>query len=173
MTGVQTCALPICLVEEGLWPATAPVTTIRYETPAGLVTATVGIEPSDAQPPRVTGVRFANVPAWRQATGIVVAPDGIGRHGAAADRGGIAVELAFGGAYYGIVDAAELGLRVHPGAAAELTRAGAAIAEVLRRDHVPSHPEDPDLGFVYGTIIVDHEPATAPDDRAQIGRAHV
>ena len=43
----------------------------------------------------------------------------------------------------------------------------AAIAEVLRRDHVPSHPEDPDLGFVYGTIIVDHEPATAPDGRAR------
>ena len=47
-----------------------------------------------------------------------------------------------------------------------LTRAGAAITEVLRRDHTPAHPESADLGFIYGTIIVDRDPASSPDGRA-------
>lgn len=76
------------------------------------------------------------------------------------------VQLAFGGAYYGIVDAADLGLRVVPGSIDALTRAGAAITDALRQHHSPTHPTDADLGFVYGTIIVDHDPATAPDGRA-------
>jgi proline racemase len=48
-----------------------------------------------------------------------------------------------------------------------LTRAGAAIADVLRRDHTPTHPEEADLGFIYGTIIVDHSPASGPDGVAR------
>jgi len=46
-------------------------------------------------------------------------------------------------------------------------RAGAAITDVLRRDHTPVHPEAVDLGFVYGTIIVDRSPATSPDGLAR------
>ena len=86
--------------------------------------------------------------------------------GAAAERGSLSVDIGFGGAYYGIVDAADLGLRVVPAQTDALTRAGAAITELLRRDHTPTHPEAADLGFVYGTIIVDRQPASAPDGRA-------
>ena len=86
--------------------------------------------------------------------------------GRAAARGSLQVDIAFGGAYYGIVDAADLGLRVVPAATEALTRAGAAITEILRRDHTPAHPEAADLGFVYGTIIVDRSPATSPDGLA-------
>ena len=85
----------------------------------------------------------------------------------AADYGHLNVDVAFGGAYYGIVDAASLGLRVVPEQASALRRAGAAITDVLRRDHSPTHPTDPDLGFVYGTIIVDRDPASSPDGRAR------
>lgn len=167
MCGHGIIALTTGLIEEGLHPATAPQTTIRWETPAGLVTAEAAVAAGAHGGPVVTGVRFANVPAWRDAAGIVAAPDGVALHGAAAARGGLALSVAFGGAFYAIADAAELGLRVVPGQAAALTRAGAAITELLRRDHRPVHPEDPDLGFLYGTIIVDHDPATSPDGRAR------
>ena len=91
--------------------------------------------------------------------------------GAAAERKGSGWHLAYGGAYYGIVDVAELGLRVVPEQIEQLTRAGAAITEALRRDHSPTHPDGrTSLGFVYGTIIVDSDPATSPDGRA--GRHH-
>ena len=76
------------------------------------------------------------------------------------------MQLAYGGAYYGIVDVAELGMRVVPDQVEQLTRAGAAITEALRRDHTPRHPTDESLGFVYGTILVDSDPTSSPDGRA-------
>jgi proline racemase len=94
-------------------------------------------------------------------------PRGVRLFGAAAERKGLSVQLAFGGAYYGIVDVAELGMRVVPEQVEQLTRAGAAITEALRRDHSPTHPTDESLGFVYGTILVDSDPASSPDGLAK------
>jgi len=147
MCGHGTIALAMALVEEGLFPATPPETTIRFEAPAGLVVATAGPD----------GARFANVPAYLAARDLRIRASGWPE---------VSADIAFGGAYYGIVDAAALGLRVAPAQIEVLTRAGSAITEVLRRDHTPSHPTEPDLGFVYGTIIVDRSPATSPDGLA-------
>lgn len=160
MCGHGIIALTTGLVEEGLYPGSVPRTVIRWETPAGLVTATATTETAEDGHIEVTGVRFVNVPAYLHAADLVVRVPGVGL------AGGVAVQLAFGGAYYGIVDAADLGLRVVPEATDELTRAGTAITEALRRDHAPEHPTEPDLGFVYGTIIVDLDPETSPDGRA-------
>lgn len=147
MCGHGTIAIATWLVEEGLFPAAPPATTIRFEAPAGRVVATVDAD----------GARFANVPSYLAARDIRVRPDGWPE---------VTVDIGFGGAYYGIVDVAELGLRVEPSQTAALTAAGAAITAVLRRDHTPAHPVEPDLGFVYGTILVDRSPATSPDGRA-------
>jgi trans-L-3-hydroxyproline dehydratase len=171
MCGHGVIAITTALIEEGLYPATEPVTTIRYEVPAGIVTANAATVKLENGELAVQGVRFTNVPAYVAALSLSVRPDGVELHGAAAQYGALSVDLAFGGAYYGIVNAAELGLRVVPGQADELRRAGAAITDVLRRDHTPSHPTDPDLSFVYGTIIVDLDPASSPDGRAT--RAHM
>ncbi len=157
MCGHGIIALTTGLIEEGLYPATLPRTTIRWETPAGLVTAAAEVQTGDDGGPEVDHVRFTNVPAYLHASDLRAGIDG---------HPSLAVQLAFGGAYYGIVDAADLGLRVVPGSIDALTAAGAAITDALRRDHSPTHPTDAELGFVYGTIIVDHEPATAPDGRA-------
>ena len=115
MCGHGIIALTTGLIEERLYPATEPVTVIRYETPAGLVTADRGRRDRA----RTAGRRCAscastNVPAYRHAANIVLDLPGVPRHGEAVARGGIRVDLAFGGAYYGIVDAVELGLRVVP-----------------------------------------------------------
>lgn len=160
MCGHGIIALTTGLIEEGLYPGRVPQTVIRWETPAGLVTATASTETVEDGHVEVTGVRFVNVPAYLHARDLVVRVPGVGL------AGGVAVQLAFGGAYYGIVDVTDLGMRVEPTAIAELTRAGAAITEALRRDHRPEHPLEPDLGFVYGTIVVDLDPGTSPDGRA-------
>lgn len=167
MCGHGVIAVTTALIEEGLYPATEPVTTIRYEVPAGLVAASAR---SSAQPDgswRVEGVRFTNVPGYLVARSLPLRPDGVELHGRAARQNALSVDLAFGGAYYGIVDAGELGLRVVPEQAERLRRAGAAITELLQRDHTPRHPTEPELGFVYGTIIVDRQPASSPDGRAR------
>ena len=157
MCGHGVIALTTGLIEEGLYPATVPATTVRWETPAGLVTAIATVETGEDGGPEVSSVRFTNVPSYLHASDIRVSVEG---------REPVAVQLAFGGAYYGIVDAADLGLRVVPASIEALTRAGAAITAELRAHHTPTHPTEADLGFVYGTIIVDHDPASVPDGRA-------
>jgi proline racemase len=166
MCGHGIIALTQGLIEEGLYPAMTPQTTIRWETPAGLVTASASVELGEAGEPLVREVRFLNVPAYLHADRLVMRPRGVRLFGPAAERQGLSVQLAFGGAYYGIVDVSELGMRVVPEQIEPLTRAGAAITDALRRDHTPAHPSDESLGFVYGTIIVDSEPASSPDGLA-------
>lgn len=166
MCGHGIIALTQGLIEEGLYPATTPTTTIRWETPAGLVTATATVRAGAAGEPVVDAVRFQNVASYLHAEQIIMRPRGVRLFGAAAERKGLSVSLAFGGAYYGIVDVAELGMRVVPEQIESLTRAGAAITSALRRDHRPEHPLDESLGFVYGTILVDSDPRTSPDGLA-------
>jgi proline racemase len=160
MCGHGTIALAAALVEEGLFPATEPATTIRLEAPAGLVVATVESHRTEAGGFEAGEVRFTNVPSYLAARDIEVRPDSLTLVGSAGSKGSIRVDIGFGGAYYGIVDAADLGLSVVPAQTEALTRAGAAITDVLRRDHVPTHPTDADLGFVYGTIIVERSSPT-------------
>jgi trans-L-3-hydroxyproline dehydratase len=158
MCGHGVIALTSGLIEEGLYPSTEPETVIRWETPAGVVTATATVSRDEDGSPEVSSVRFLNVPAYRHKADLRLRIRELGE---------VRAELAFGGAYYGIVNAADLRLRVVPEQVEALTRAGAAITEALRRDHTPTHPTDRDLGFVYGTIIVDHDPQTSPDGRAR------
>lgn len=167
MCGHGIIALTQGLIEERLYPATEPRTVIRWETPAGLVTATAEVGRGPHGGPEVSSVRFVNVPAYLHARRLHVRPDGVRLTGAAADDGALTVDLAYGGAYYGIVDVAQLGLRVVPSQLAALTAAGAAINEVLRRDFTPEHPTDLALSSVYGTIIVDLDPGSSPDGRAR------
>jgi proline racemase len=167
MCGHGVIAVTTALIEEGLFPASAPTTRIRYEVPAGIVTAEATTTELEDGSFAVGEVSFTNVPSYLAARSLAIAPDGIELHGKAAADGYLTVDLAFGGAYYGVVDAASLGLRVVPEQASALRRAGAAITDVLRHEHTPTHPTDPELGFVYGTIIVDRHADTSPDGRAR------
>jgi trans-L-3-hydroxyproline dehydratase len=167
MCGHGTLAVSTALVEEGLFPVSTPETVIRLEAPAGLVTARVAVSQTDGGAALVERASFGNVPSYLAATDLQVRPDGVELHGAAADRGALSADIGFGGAYYGIVDAAELGMRVVGRNIEALTRAGAAITELLRRDFPVHHPEEPDLSFVYGTIIVDRSPAASGDGLAE------
>jgi proline racemase len=157
MCGHGTLAVATALVEEGLFPATEPETVIRFEAPAGLVTARVRVRRTDGGSVEAVDARFANVPAYLGARDLALRPAGVPLAGDAAARGALSVDIGFGGAYYGIVEAADLGLQVVPANLEALTRTGAAISEVLRRDHPITHPTDAALSFIYGTIIVERQ----------------
>ena len=118
--------------------------------------------------PEVRVVRFRNVPAYRHAANIVVDLPELPRHGDAVQRGGIRVDLAYGGAYYGIVDAQRAGAagRAGPDRRSSPARAPRSPRRSGATTRRPT-PLEPDLGFVYGTIIVDTDPSTSPDGRAR------
>ncbi|MEO0559188.1 MAG: proline racemase family protein, partial [Bacteroidota bacterium] len=94
---------------------------------------------------RVVSVRFRNVPSFLAERDVSVDVPEIGR---------VRYDLAFGGAYYAYVDAADLELALVPAATAEIIAAGKAIKRAVMDASSISHPEDADLGFLYGVIFV-------------------
>jgi proline racemase len=121
MCGHGTIGVATVLVEEGLVEVTEPETVITLDVPAGLVKARVAVE--DGRAVRVT---LQNVPAY------VVELDG--------EVGGVRYDMAFGGNFYAIAEAAQVGLEVVPEQAGELIAAG---LELMRTVPEPVHPEDP------------------------------
>ena len=72
--------------------------------------------------------------------------------------GTVLLDIAFGGAYYAIVPAARLGLSLQDTPLEHLVAAGVAITDAVRAAVPISHPEEDDLGFLYGTILTDDVP---------------
>lgn len=97
-----------------------------------------------------TGVVFRNVPSRVLATGITLTTS----------RGDVVVDLVFGGAVYGTLPAASLGLTVTPADTTELIRLGREIKWALN-DHPAAQLADDRLSGVYGTILVDDLGRTA------------
>lgn len=141
----------IALVQVGL--ATGLITagdeppTVRLDTPAGRVTAT-----ANHLDGRIISVSFRNVPSYVVTLEQTVSVPGLGR---------VAYDIAFGGAYYAFVSADQLGLSLTTNDARELIDAGTRIKQAVSEAHPFSHPTEPDLAFIYGTIFVGppHDPA--------------
>jgi trans-L-3-hydroxyproline dehydratase len=63
--------------------------------------------------------------------------------------------VAYGGAFYAYVEAAQLGLELVPAEAGRLIRLGREIKQAVTEAMDIRHPAgDEDLGFLYGTIFV-------------------
>jgi trans-L-3-hydroxyproline dehydratase len=153
MCGHGIIAMAMVAVETGMVAVAEPTTTIGIDTPAGFITAWV--EVSDG---RVGRVRFRNVPSFVLALDREIEVPGHGR---------IRVDLAFGGAFYGYVDAPSVGLVLAPANATELIAVGRAIKRAVAAREPIHHPLEPSLGFLYGTIF------TGPADREALHSRHV
>ncbi len=138
MCGHGVIALTTALLETGMLPRRAPETPVAYDSPAGLIRARATVEGD-----RVTGVAFRNVPAFRFAEGVEV-DTSVGR---------VAVDVAFGGAFYALVEAATLGVPVRREFAADLTRLGMEVKRAVELALEVRHPDEPELAGIYGTII--------------------
>jgi trans-L-3-hydroxyproline dehydratase len=113
---------------------------VHIDTPAGPVEAR-----ADGRDGRVWSVSFVNVPSF--AARLDASVD-------VPDLGPCRYDLAYGGAFYAYVDAADFGLSLVPSEGARLIDLGRRIKRAVQTDAPPEHPDDPDLGFVYGTIFV-------------------
>jgi proline racemase len=127
-------------LETGLLPMVEPETTIRIDTPAGLVTAHARVAEG-----QVTRVRFQNVPSFVLALGETVEVPGLGR---------VRYDLAFGGAFYAYVQAEEVGLTCTPADFRQIIQRGIAIKHAIMASRPIPHPFEKDLSFLYGTIFI-------------------
>jgi len=131
MCGHGTIGVATVLVETGMVPVTEPVTTIRLDTPAGLVVASVAVEDGAA-----TSVTIENVPSFVYALDAGVEVPGYGE---------IGYDLAFGGNFYAIVELDDLGLPFDRARSGDLLSAGLAIMDAVNETHLPVHPERDDI----------------------------
>ncbi|MFC2015846.1 proline racemase family protein [Chloroflexota bacterium] len=128
------------VLECGMLTMAPPLTRVRIDTPAGLVTAYARIAQG-----RVQSVYFHNVPSFVQALDeTVVAPH----------LGEVRYDLAFGGAFYAYVRAEDVGLTCTPGAFRSLIEKGTEIKRAIMESRPIPHPYEDDLSFLYGTIFV-------------------
>lgn len=141
MCGHATIALGRYAVEHGLVPAVEPVTRFAIEAPCGLVRLACAVEGG-----KVGQVVFESVPAFVNARDLVVAVPGLGR---------VVTDIAYGGAFYCILPASALGLDLFATPVSEIVAAAGALTDAVRAGHAISHPTEPDLGFLYGTIVTD------------------
>jgi proline racemase len=142
MCGHGTIGVATVLVETGMVAVTEPETVVRLDVPAGLVEARVAVEGG-----RARAVTLRNVPAFLHARDASVAVDGLGE---------VAYDMAFGGNFYAIVDAAAVGLSVDPARSDELVERGLAVMAAIDAADRPVHPEDERIAGC-GHVVF-HEP---------------
>ncbi|MFC7404078.1 proline racemase family protein [Georgenia alba] len=131
MCGHGTIGVATVLVETGMVEVTEPLTTVRLDTPAGLVVAEVAVEDGAA-----TAVTIRNVPSFAV---------GLDRRVEVPGFGAVPYDLAYGGNFYAIVDLDDLGLPFDRAAKDRLMAAGLAIMDAINADEEPVHPERPDI----------------------------
>ena len=140
MCGHGIIGLVTVMLEQGLFPASVPTTTIRFDTPSGLVTARASLDAG-----KVRNVSFLNVPSFVLDVEQTVRVPGIGS---------VNYDVAFGGAFYAFCQAEALDLSLEPKHAGRLQALGLAIKQAIMAERTISHPTEPELGYLYGTIFV-------------------
>ena len=132
-------------------PAEKPGTlSVRYDTPAGAVSARARLT-YQGEAMRVDAVAFRNVPSFVFEPSVLVTIGGRK----------IPVDIAFGGAFYAIVDAEAAGVPIDGARLPELRSLGMAIAREVERQRRVVHPMDSGLEGIYGTIFT--APALIPE----------
>jgi proline racemase len=127
MCGHGTIGVATVLVETGMVEITEPVTTIRLDTPAGLVIARVSVSDGHAD-----SVTIENVPAYSVRLDDTVEVPGYGP---------VRYSLAFGGNFYAMVDLDDVGLPFDRSNQQEILTAGLAIMDAINATDPPRHPE--------------------------------
>lgn len=140
MCGHGVIALVTTLLKTGVLTAKGQHTPVNLDTPAGLVRATAHLDTSG----RVEYVSFLNVPSFLYAQDIELDVPAYGR---------LTVDVAFGGAFYAFIPAAQVGLSVTPEQAHLLAAAGDTITKAVNAVLPVKHPLEEDLSFLYGTIF--------------------
>ena len=139
MCGHGVIALAAVAVATGMVPASSPETRVGLDTPAGFVEAFVEW---DGQ--KTGRTRFLNVPSFLYKQDLTVTTSSFGP---------LAVDVAFGGAFYAYLEGEQAGLTVRPGDYQALVQLGDEVKHAVEATIEVVHPLEPDLRGIYGTII--------------------
>ena len=134
MSGSNTICVATVLLETGMVDLREPETVVRLEAPAGVVEVRCACRDG-----RVESVELTNVPSFAAHVGAPLEVPEVGT---------LEVDVAFGGMWYAIADAAALGFEIVPAEARDLCEVGERI-RVAAREQLPCvHPENADVAGV-------------------------
>ena len=131
MCGHGTIGVATVLVETGMVEVVEPVTTIRLDTPAGLVVADVQVSDGAA-----TAVTLTNVPSFLLQRDVTVKVEGFGD---------VTYDMAFGGNFYAILPITSLGLPFDRAHKQEILDAGLVVMSAINEQQRPVHPANPEI----------------------------
>eukprot|EP00947_MAST-08B_sp_MAST-8B-sp1_P004848 g4848.t1 len=147
MSGHNTICVVTALLETGMVPMTYPTTEFVLEAPAGLIE--IRAECKDGKAEYVT---FRNTASFSHLTEVTVdVPGGVGP---------VVADVAYGGMWYCIVDAASVGLELVPERGADIVRLGEMIKTACREQHPVQHPL---IDYPGCDILAFRSPPRAPE----------
>jgi trans-L-3-hydroxyproline dehydratase len=135
MCGHAIIALTKFAIETGL----VNKSELEINVPAGRIQSRAELRDG-----KVVRATFRNVPSFLHLRERSVEVPGIGE---------VRFDVAYGGAFYAVVDAAEIGLPLVPEAAGDLIDRGKRIKHAVAAAFRIEHPFEPELSFLYGTIF--------------------
>ncbi len=141
MSGSNAMCVTTVLLETGILPMQEPFTEVTLDTAAGLVKTRARCRAG-----KVESVTLDFFPSFCEAVGEQIEVPGIGT---------VTLDVAFGGVYYVIADAAELGFAIAPDKARDMVELGNRIKTAAVSQISVNHPEIPEFDQVEFVMFAD------------------
>lgn len=129
MCGHDTIGATVALIESGLADVKEPVTTLKLDTPSGVITVEAKVKDGE-----VEEVSFVNAPAMVLKHNIEVDTK---------DFGKLKLDISWGGNVYAILPAEKVGLSIEPHNSSKLVAAAQSLAADINAQVKISHPQLP------------------------------
>jgi len=139
MCGHAIIALTKLVYEAGLVAARGEEPEVTFSVPAGLIRARARVMDG-----LVVESTFRGVPSFVYLRDKGVEVQGLGK---------VRFDVAYGGAFYALVEAATVDVEMVPARLPDLIELGRRIKKAVMDAFPITHPFEPDLGFLYGTIF--------------------
>ena len=160
MSGTNTIGVTTVLIETGMVEAKEPITELILESPAGLIPVRAEVDNG-----KVKNVTFENVPSFAVHLDATIEVPQLGT---------VTVDVAWGGMFFVIADAEQLGLQLSPDQAGEAVRVGEMIkAATQEQEHGAPAVEQSadDLGVCWQLHPSDLAPPQLNSDAPRMKRA--
>ncbi len=131
MSGSNTICVVTVLLETGVLPMVEPITTLTLESPAGIIEVKASCNDG-----KVERVEFLNVPAFAVHIGV---PLNI------PDYGSVEVDIAWGGMFFVIADAAQFSIDPVAAHGSDIVRVCEAMRSAAAEQYPVVHPDNKDI----------------------------
>ena len=151
MCGHAIIALTKFVLDTGLVEKTGVTPQLIIDAPPGQIVST-GYRENEV----VSSVSFKNVPSFVLYRDQLIEVPGVGE---------VQYDVAFGGAFYAIVDADKLNISLEPSGLNKLIEMGMQIKRSVMKKQKIDHPFESDLSFLYGTIFTGRSQSPSSNSR--------